>query len=589
MRTSDPVAQIHPAVAEALSDCRRAFWSVAVFSGFVNLLMLAGPLYMLQVYDRVLGSRSVPTLVALSVFLVGAYALQGLLDAVRGRVVVRAATLLDRDLSSSVHAAVVRIATQSRNSSDAHQPVRDLDQIRAFFTSAGPIAVVDLPWVPLFLGLCFLVHPWLGALAVVGGIVLLSLTFLTERGSRAPSRETSRYAGLRAGMIEADRSNSETVTAMGMTPTLAARWAEVNGSYLAAIGRSSDLVGTYGSISKVFRMLLQSAILGLGAYLVIAQELTGGAMIAASIMVGRALAPIESAIANWRTFLAARLSIRRLSETLSRAGAGRRCTALPAPCRSFDVEGVVVSAPGVRKPIVGNINFKLAAGDALGIIGPSGGGKTSLVRALTGVWPVTNGVVSVDGAAIDQWDPETLGRHVGFVSQSVELFDGTIAENIARMAVDPDSEMVIRAARAAAAHDMIVRMPSGYDARIGNGGAALSAGQRQRIALARALYGDPFLIVLDEPNSNLDNEGELALQQAIADAKARRAIVILIAHRPSALAVCDKVLYLANGTQQACGPRDEVLRMVSASLRIQPAAASAGLHAVREAGQGSSR
>jgi ATP-binding cassette subfamily C protein len=571
-------------VAEALRDCRRAFWSVAIFSGVVNLLMLAGPIYMLQVYDRVLGSRNVPTLVALSVFLVGAYALQGLLDGLRGRIVVRAATLLDRDLSNSVHAAVVRIATLSRGADDAHQPVRDLDQIRAFFTSAGPIAIVDLPWIPLFLGVCFLIHPWLGMLAIAGGLILFSLTLLTERASRAPSRETGRYAGVRSAIIESDRSNSETIAAMRMTKAMSGRWSQVNQRYLTAVAASSDVVGTYGSISKIVRMLLQSAILGLGAYLVIKQELTGGSMIAASIMVGRALAPIETAIANWRTFLSARLSIRRLSDTLSRLGSENSYTQLPAPVRTFDVEGITVAVPGAPKALLSNVAFKLAAGEALGIVGPSGCGKTSLVRSLVGIWPLPNGSVRIDGAALDQWDPEFLGRHIGFLSQSVELFNGTIAENIARMAAEPDSELVVQAARAAGAHDLILRMPSGYNTVIGDGGAALSAGQRQRVALARALYGDPFLILLDEPNSNLDNEGELALQEAIRSAKARQAIVVIIAHRPSALAVCDKLLYLANGHVQAYGPRDEVLKAIIAPVQVHPVPVPASRPALREAG-----
>ena len=582
-----PGAQTHPAVAEALKDCRRAFWSIAVFSGIVNLLMLAGPLYMLQVYDRVLGSRNVPTLVALTIFLIGAFAFQGLLDTIRGRIVVRVATLLDRDLSTSVHAAVVRIASQSRSASDAHQPVRDLDQIRAFFTSAGPIAIVDLPWTPLFLALCFLIHPWLGMLALAGSIVLLVLTFMTERASRTPSRETSRIAGERTAMIEADRSNCETAIAMGMTPTLAVRWTSVNQRYLGAIGRSSDAVGTYGSISKVFRMLLQSAILGLGAYLVIRQEMTGGAMIAASIMVGRALAPVEIAIANWRNFIAARVSVRRLSETLARLGGDKHYTVLPPPSRGLTVENLAVGIPGAPKPILTNVQFQLMPGEALGIIGPSGSGKTSLVRTLLGIWPIMNGEVRLDGAAINQWHPHVLGGNVGFVSQAVDLFGGTIAENVARMALEPDSGMTIKAARAAGAHDMILRIPSGYDARIGDNGTALSAGQRQRIALARALYGDPFLIVLDEPNSNLDTDGDAALHAAIAEAKARKAIVIIIAHRPSALVHCDKVLYLANGIQQAYGPREEVMNQLAAAM-ARPTTEPT-LHAVREASAGASR
>ena len=566
---------VHPDVAAALHDSRRAFGSVALFSGVVNLLMLAGPLYMLQIYDRVLSSRSVPTLVALSVFLVGAYAFQGALDFIRSRVVVRAAALLDHRLAIAVHGAVIRFAIATRHPGEGPQPVRDLDQIRAFLTGAGPIAIVDLPWVPVFLTICFLIHPWLGLASTAGALTLFSMTLLTERASRAPARVAAQDAGMRSVMVEAQRRSSETITAMGMGTSVAQRWAGVNERYIVAVGRLSDVAGSYGSASKVLRLLLQSVILGLGAYLVIRQELTAGAMVAASIMMGRALAPIETAIANWRGFVAARQSITRLSEALARARPRRAATTLPRPARSLAVEQISVVAPGGTAPIVAGVRFGLKAGEALGIIGPSGAGKTSLVRTLLGIWPVAKGSVRLDGAALDQWDPEFLGCHVGFVSQAVELLDGTISENIARMSLTPDSDAVLRAARAAGAHDMILRLPAGYDTRVGEGGEALSGGQRQRIALARALYGDPFLVVLDEPNSNLDNEGEAALHQAVINLKARGAIVVLIAHRPVTLAVCDRVLVLANGAQQDFGARDEVLSKVM-GRRTLPAASAAG-------------
>jgi ATP-binding cassette subfamily C protein len=392
-------------------------------------------------------------------------------------------------------------------------------------------------------------------------------------------------------MIEADRRNSESVVAMGMGGVLADRWIKVNDRYLTAVSRSSDVVGSFGSVSKVFRLLLQSVILGVGAYLVIRNELTAGGMIAASIMMGRALAPIETAIANWRAFISARQSIRRLSDVLARVRTTDATTELPKPTRTLDVEGVTVAAPGTDALIMRDVRFRLVAGEALGIIGPSGAGKTSLVRTLIGVWPAVRGLVRLDGAALNQWDREALGQHLGFVSQAVDLFDGTVAENIARMAIEPDSETVLKAARAAGAHDMILRLPQGYDTRIGESGTVLSAGQRQRVALARALYGDPFLIVLDEPHSNLDNEGEAALTEAIQQAKARKAIVILIAHRPSALVTCDKVLFLANGTQQAFGPRDEVLQKVLARPPAPaPAPAAAGnLKVVPSTAAGSDR
>jgi ATP-binding cassette subfamily C protein len=575
----------HPEVAAALADCQSAFWSVAIFSGAVNLLMLAGPLYMLQIYDRVLSSRSVPTLIALSVFLVGAYLFQGVLDVIRTRIVARAAALLDRRLGTTVHGAVVHLAVASRRAGDAIQPVRDLDQIRTFLTSAGPIAIVDLPWMPVFLAICFLIHPLLGLASVAGAVVLVTLTLLTERASRAPAQAVAQEAGTRSGMIESVRRNSESVVAMGMSGALAQRWAKINDRYLAATGRAGDVVGGYGSASRVVRLMLQSVILGVGAYLVIRNELTAGGMIAASIMMGRALAPIETAIANWRAFVAARQSRTRLSDLLAqlRPEQAAAQTSLPKPAHSLSVEQVTVIAPGMQAPIVRDVRFQLKAGEGLGIIGPSGAGKTSLMRTLAGIWPAGRGVVRIDGAALDHWDAEELGRHIGFVSQAVDLFDGTVAENIARMADAPDSEAVLRAARAAGAHEMILRLPQGYDTRIGELGATLSAGQRQRVALARALYGDPFLIMLDEPHANLDNEGEIALMQAIQQAKQRQAIVILIAHRPSALAACDKVLYLANGAQQMFGPRDEVLQKVLARPTVMaPAAGGANLKVVSE-------
>ena len=562
----------HPDIAQALRECRRAFGSVALFSGMVNLLMLAGPLYMLQVYDRVLSSRSVPTLIALSIFLVGAYAFQGVLDLIRSRVVVRSAAVLDQRLALAVHSAVIRLSVASRHPGDGPQPVRDLDAIRGFLTGAGPIAIVDLPWVPMFLAICFLIHPWLGVASTIGAVTLFTMTLLTERASRAPAKVLAQDAGRRSIMVEAQRRGGETILAMGMGGALAQRWAGVNNRYIAASASLSDVAGGFGSASKVLRLLLQSVILGLGAYLVIRQEMTAGAMVAASIMMGRALAPIETAIANWRAFIGARQAITRLSEALTRAAPKRELTSLPRPERSLEVEHVAMVAPGGQKPVIANVRFGLKAGQAVGIIGPSGAGKTSLVRALVGIWRPAKGCVRLDGAALDHWDPDLLGQHIGFISQTVELFDGTISENIARMNVKPDADAVLRAAKAAGAHELILRLPNGYDTAIGEGGEALSGGQRQRIALARALYGDPFLVVLDEPNSNLDNDGELALRQAIANLKTRGAIVVLIAHRPSVLAVCDHILVLANGEQKDFGTRDEIMQKMTRPVAA-PAAA----------------
>ena len=558
-----PSVKMHSALEGAFKECRRAIWSVVFFSGAMNVLMLVGPIYMLQVYDRVLTSRSIPTLAALSVFLIGAYAFQTALEVIRSRIIVRAAALLDQRLGARVHASMVQIATLSRDPSQANQPLRDLDQLRSFMTSNGPAAIADLPWAPVFLVVCYLLHPVIGVTALVGALALLSLTCLTEVASRQPMRDFAKHASERGAIMESDRRNSESLLAMGMTEALAARFVAVNNRYLAASGGSSDVVGFYGSISKSSRMLLQSAILGVGAYLVIYGEITAGAMSAATILVGRALAPIDSAIANWRSFISARQSVARLSESLARLGEPLEVTTLPKPTRSLTVESLIVAVPGTPTILVRDVHFALAAGDALGVIGPSGAGKTSFVRALVGIWKPLRGAVRLDGAALDQWDPESLGQHIGFVSQQVELFHGTVAQNIARMSASPDSAAVVEAARNAGAHDMILQLPQGYDTQIGESGTSLSAGQRQRIALARALFGDPFLLVLDEPNSNLDAVGEASLHQALQGAKARGAVVIVIAHRPSVLAMCDKLLILSNGVQQAFGPREDLLKKVT--------------------------
>jgi ATP-binding cassette subfamily C protein len=399
---------------------------------------------------------------------------------------------------------------------------------------------------------------------LVGALILVVLTIQTERASRGLSGAVNESGGLRMSMAESGRRNVASVVSMGMAGALAARWAKVNDRHVDAIGRSSDVVNSYGGITKVLRLLMQSAILGLGAYLVIRQEMTAGAMIAASIMMGRALAPIEVAIGNWRGFVAARDSLKRLSALLARLPAERGLTDLPKPSDGLSVEQVTVAAPGGTTAILANINFRLKAGEVLGVIGPNGSGKSSLSRVILGIWPAARGTVRLDGAALDQWDPDALGPHLGYMSQMVELFPGTVAENIARMASEPESAEVLRAAQMAGAHDMILRLPSGYDTKIGDGGDGLSIGQQQRIAIARALYGDPFLVLLDEPSASLDGEGEAALQSAIKQLKLRRAIVIQVVHRRSALELCDKVLVLLSGQQRDFGPRDEVLRRMSA-------------------------
>jgi len=546
----------------ALAACRSAFVGVALFSGLINVLLLTGSLFMLQVYDRVLPSRSVPTLVGLAIMVGALYAFQGLLELLRGRILVRIGASLDESLSARVYESLVKIPLKTRGNGDGLQPLRDLDQVRSFLSGTGPTALFDLPWMPLYLALCFAFHPWIGMTATAGAVVLVVLTLLTELLTKDPTRAAASAATSRNALAEASRRNAEVLQAMGMAGRLAVLWGAQNDRYMGAQRRASDVAGGLGAISRVVRMVLQSAVLGVGAYLAIYQEVTAGVIIASSIVVSRALAPVELAIANWRGFVGARQGWRRLSDLLAAMPALEAPMPLPRPTAALSVEGVTVAPPGSRSPVVHDVSLQLRSGNGLGVIGPSASGKSSLIRALVGVWTPVRGKVRIDGAALEQWSPEALGRHIGYLPQDVELFDGTVAENISRFDRDADPEAILAAARAAGVHDLVLQLPDGYETRIGEGGASLSAGQRQRVALARALYGDPFLVVLDEPNSNLDAEGEEALSRAVLNVRGRGGIVVVVAHRPSALAGVDLVLAMRDGRVQAFGPKDEVLRKV---------------------------
>jgi PrtD family type I secretion system ABC transporter len=553
-------------LAAALATCRGALAAVGLFSGAINLLLLTGSLFMMQVYDRVLPSRSVPTLIALGAVTLVLYAFQGVLSLIRGRMLARIGQTIDRQLSGRVFRAIVR-RSGARREADGLQPLRDLDQLRGFLSGAGPTALFDLPWMPLYLGLCFAFHLWIGLAASAGAAALLILAFLTEIMSGGPTRTAGRMGMARLALAEASRRNAEALQAMGMTTRLAERWGQANDLYMIAHRQASDVAGGLGNLSRVLRMVLQSAVLAVGAYLVISQEATAGVMIASSILTARALAPVELAIAQWRGFLSARQSWARLSELVAQA-AETAPLPLPPPVECVAMENVSVAIPGTARLVVRDVAFRLVKGQALGVIGPSASGKSSLARALVGVWPLARGKIRLDGAALEQWSGDHLGRHVGYLPQDVELLDGSIADNICRFESGADPAAIVAAARAAAVHALILGLPDGYETRIGESGAALSAGQRQRIALARALYGDPFLVVLDEPNSNLDVEGEQALTQAIIGVRRRGGIAVVIAHRPAALAGVDLVLKMTDGKVQAFGPKQDVLRTV---LRQAPA------------------
>jgi PrtD family type I secretion system ABC transporter len=546
----------------AVRRSRTAFLGVAVFSALINVLALTSSIYMLQLYDRVIPSHSVPTLIALTVLMVLLYAAYGLLDSIRLRIMSRIGLRIERELRDRVFSLVLTMPLRSKSGGDGMTPVRDLDAVRAFLAGAGPIALFDLPWMPFYLAIIYLLHPWLGALATAGALLLVGLTILTEVRSSSPNRSASMASATRQAFGESSRRNAEVVQALGMAPHIATLWSAHTERYLTQKIGSTDVTTRYGTLSKVLRMVLQSAVLGLGAYLVVIGQATGGVMIAASILTARALAPIEIAIANWRGFLTARQSAARLTKQLEALPANADRLTLPKPTETFSAEGLWIAAPGEQKVIVQNASFSLNAGQGLGIIGLSASGKSTLARALVGAWLPLRGLIKLDSAALDQWSPKELGANLGYLPQDVELFDGSVAQNIARFDPNAEATTIISAAKHAGVHELILGLSDGYETRIGEGGAALSAGQRQRVALARALYNDPFLVVLDEPNSNLDSDGDIALTRAIHSIRDRQGIVIVIAHRPSVLAAVDQVLVMAAGQVQAFGPKDEVLRKV---------------------------
>ncbi|MBW7961847.1 type I secretion system permease/ATPase [Bradyrhizobium sp. BR 10261] len=549
-------------ISSVLRSCRLVFWALAAFSGMSNLLMLTGSFFMLQVYDRVLPGRSIPTLIALIALAITLYLFQGGLDLVRSRISVRVGRYLDERLGIRVFDAIVRLPLRTKADADGLQPLRDLDQVRSFLSGGGPAALFDLPWMPLYLGICFLFHFWIGVTALIGAFVLVGITVATETRTRGPAKAFSRLAVSRSALALEGRRNAEVLQAMGMRRQAALRWQDVNAKYLAAHERASDIAAGLGGASKIFRAILQSSVLAVGAVLVINQESTAGIIIAGSILTARALAPVETAIANWKGFVAARQSGHRLDGLLKLLPAEEERLALPAPTGTLTVEHLYVAPPNSERATLSEISFQLRSGEAVGIIGPSGSGKSTLARALVGVWPSLRGRVKLDNAALEHWSAEALGKHIGYLPQDVELFDGSIAMNIARFDPQATAAAVLEASRAAGVHDLVLSLPDAYSTKIGQGGMALSAGQRQRIGLARAFYGNPFLVVLDEPSSNLDSDGEEALSKAIMNVRLRGGIVVIVAHRPKALEAVDHVLAVGEGRLQSFGKREEVLRKV---------------------------
>jgi len=548
---------------KSVEKLTKGFRSIFVFlfgmSGIINILALTGAFYMLQIYDRALTSGSVPTLVAISVLAIGLYFFQGIFDVIRAQILVRIGARLDRRIAPMAHQVAIDMPRFGFSTAEALERGRDVDTVRGFLGSQGPIALFDLPWMPLFLIFVYMLHPWLGALTASGAFVLAVLAIVTELMTRRLSSATHQAGVTRNAIADSNARNADILKAMGFAGRAVARFGRANDDHLQLQTRTNDISGTFGAVSRVLRMILQSAVLGLGALLTIQGDLTAGAIIAASVASARALAPIDLAIGNWKNVVQARTAFGRLKETAMALANEDEPMELPAPKQSLKVENITVAAPGSGRILLSDVSFELKAGQALGIIGPSGGGKTTLVRALTGVWPVLRGSVRLDDAELSQWDDEALGQFLGYLPQEVALLDATIEENISRLQASPEARMIVEASRAAGVHEMIVRMPDGYRTELGPLGVSLSGGQRQRIGLARALFGNPFAVVLDEPNSNLDGDGEAALTAAIMSVKQRGGIVVVIAHRPSALAAVDVVAVVQNGKMTAFGAKDEIV------------------------------
>lgn len=541
--TTGPVSEFRQAIA----PFRRVLTPLIAISSVYNILLLSGSFFMLLVYDDVLPSRSVPSLVSLFLMVAVAYTFQAFLDIVRGRMMVHIGTLYMRRVSDRILDVLSRFEMMRGPMPGGTQIVRDIDSIRQFLSSQGPLAFLDLPWIFIYLLILFIFHWSLGVLAIIGVAILGCLMVLNSKLTQPLARETVRTGALRFQIAESTQRNAETLRALGMDNARRNMWHAAEDAYLQANDRLSFIGSNLTAITKALRMLLQSASLGLGAYLVIDGNATGGIIIAASILTARALAPVEQVIHHWKSMTASRQAQARLAENFAAIPAREEPMGLELPNNELTLNNVTAGPPGARMVTVGDVSFRLEAGNALAIVGPSGSGKTTLARVICGLWPSLRGAVRLDGATMDQWTTEQLGHIIGYVPQSIELFEGTIAQNISRFQPDADREKILAAAKAADCHEMIVRLNDGYDYLVDARGGNLSAGQQQRLALARALYDDPFLIILDEPNSNLDFDGEAALGVAIRGARERGAIVIVIAHRAQIVAHVSHIMVMNSG------------------------------------------
>lgn len=561
---------------------RHVWVGFCIFSGIINLLGLAGPLFMLEIYDRVIPSRSIPTMVALLALIAGLYAFSGFLDILRARMLARMAATIDLQISNRVFAAIAGSPLLIKMNNDVLKPAQEADQIKAFLAGPGVAALFDLPWTPVFLAISFFLHPLIGWLVAGTMATLITLTLLSSMLTKHRSAENTAALTQRNRLGEAAYRNAEAIAAMGMLAQATDRWNAAHDNASSIQRKTADLSALFAGISRAVRQMVQSATLALGAWLVIQGELSAGAIIASSVIAARALQPIEQIIGVWRHMISARQAWQRLKALWAHfPSIPTERTTLPEPTQTLLVESVSAAPPGERQRMtIQNVSFRAEAGSVVGIIGPSASGKSTLVRAITGAWPTIRGRVCIDGATLDQWPAHERGRHIGYMPQSSDLFPGTVAENIARLNPFADHADIIAAAQAAGVHDMIVSLIDGYETQVGDGGTNLSAGQRQRIALARALFGKPFLVVLDEPNSNLDVDGDRALSEAIAGVKARGGIVLVVAHRNSVMSQIDFLLVVEQGSSRAFGPRDAVLKSLQQQTPRQRLSTAAALTVV---------
>ncbi|PPD33318.1 MAG: type I secretion system permease/ATPase [Methylomonas sp.] len=543
---------------EALTLCKGAFISAAGFSLVINILQLVPTIYMLQVFDRVVPTGNLDTLGLMTLVLMVLFITQGVLEWVRSQILVRVSTRLEVLLNERLFKVAYKLALYSSGQRASTQPLDDLTGLRQFLTGSGLFAFFDAPWVPIYLAVMFLFHPWYGWVGVATAILLIVIAYIQEKATNTLLNDANNLAMAGRNLVNKNLRNAEVIDSMGMLPNIQDRWLGSMDKVLALQAIASSRAGVINAFSKLTRMSSQSLILAVGAYLVIGNEISSGLMMAGSILLGRALAPIDMVIGSWKSFISARGQFKRLNDLLTQMPAGHQKMSLPDPQGAFKLELATVVPPGAKTPVIKDITMSIVKGDVLGIIGPSGAGKSTFARALLGIWPTSSGRIRLDGAEIYNMNRDELGPFLGYLPQDIELFEGTISENIARFGVVV-SEKVVEAARMADVHELILCLPDGYDTYIGANGINLSGGQRQRIGLARALYGNPVVVVLDEPNSNLDEQGELALARAIQRLKAKQTTVIVITHRNNVLANVDKLLVLKEGQLSVYGPRDQVL------------------------------